>query len=1234
MAVCAHHCSLSGISGHHRRSSRSGDIIDRLIFFLGATLTKYPRKVACFAWSRLVFTILSISSPRARISDTVHSDPDNPSHHYNLALFIWEKGEAEPEDFKAKAVEHFVISAKLNPNNGAAFRFLGHYYSKVSIDTQRACKCYQRAVTLNPDDFEAGEALCDLFDDGGKESLEVAICREASEKSPRAFWAFRRLGYMQAHQKKWTEAVQSLQNAIRGYPTCADLWETLGLAYQQLGMFTAAIKSYGRAIELEDSKVFALVESGNILLMLGSFRKGIEQFRQALDIAPQSVAAHFGLASGLLGLAKECVNSGAFGWGASLLQEASDIAKASTGVSGNASCSWKLHGDIQLTYAKCFPWTDENQSLENEVAFRNSIFSWKRKLFLAAVSASHSYQRALHLTPWQANTYVDIAISMDLICSLEERSDPEPGAWQLPEKMSLGGLFLEGDNSEFWVALGCLSVHTALKQHALIRGLQLDASLAIAWAYLGKIYRRVGEKQLTALSFDHARSIDPSLALPWAGISSDFESGGCTPDEAYESCLRAVQILPLAEFQIGLGKIAVLSGHLSSPQVFGAIRQAVHRAPHYPESHNLNGLVYEARFDYQSAIASYRLARYAISNFASKTPESHICDISINLARAFCMAGNAIDAARECEDLKKEGLLDCMGLQIYAVSLWQLGKSDLALSVARNLAASVSSMDHVTASASISLIFKLLYHILGIESATSSILKMPRGLLKSSNISFIISVIDVLDHSNRLESVLASSRDSLTSHEEIAEMHSLIALGKLVKHGSEQILRIQNGVDHLRKALHMYPHSSLIRNQLGYLLLSSKESKDIHTVPRCTVIDPTGCQVIDGLVSAHEILGAAAVACNASRTTNPKLSFATCKDQYMHGRQGIQQMQRWLHQEPWNHNARYLLLLNFLQRAREERFPRHLCVTLERLVRVALDNEIYSKKDVSYQYQKFQLLLCASEISLQVRELISCIGHALHASRLLLPDSTLFFAHLLLCRAYAAQEDFPKLQEEYIKCLTLKTDYPVGWICLKLLESRFKLHIDMDTIYLNFEECLKENRSSWNVWMAVFKLVQGQSFIWDQDFLHAEEALAHGCSLADVDSCLFLCHGAICMELAKQQPGSQFLPLAVQSLTKAQETSPIPLPIVSALLAQAEASLGSRGEWERNLQLEWFSWPSDMRPAELFFQLHLLARQSKACPDSSFGVAFRQSPQRWILRAIHVNPSCSRYWKLLHKMKL
>ena len=75
---------------------------------------------------------------------------------------MWKKGEAvddqadQSKQLRERAAEHFLASAKLNPSDGVAFRFLGHYYSTVSVDAQRSAKCYQRAVALNPHDSEAG----------------------------------------------------------------------------------------------------------------------------------------------------------------------------------------------------------------------------------------------------------------------------------------------------------------------------------------------------------------------------------------------------------------------------------------------------------------------------------------------------------------------------------------------------------------------------------------------------------------------------------------------------------------------------------------------------------------------------------------------------------------------------------------------------------------------------------------------------------------------------------------------------------------------------------------------------------------------------------------------------------------------------------------------------------------------------------------------------------------------
>lgn len=61
------------------------------------------------------------------------------------------------------------------------------------------------------------------------------------------------------------------------------------------------------------------------------------------------------------------------------------------------------------------------------------------------------------------------------------------------------------------------------------------------------------------------------------------------------------------------------------------------RAPEYPESHNLNGLIYEAHLDYEAAIHSYELAREAINISCSTFSKSYLGDVSNNLARSLAM---------------------------------------------------------------------------------------------------------------------------------------------------------------------------------------------------------------------------------------------------------------------------------------------------------------------------------------------------------------------------------------------------------------------------------------------------------------------------------------------------------------------------------------------------------------------------------------------------------------------
>ncbi|GAB4862129.1 hypothetical protein Ancab_037404 [Ancistrocladus abbreviatus] len=89
---------------------------------------------------------------------------------------------------------------------------------------------------------------------------------------------------------------------------------------------------------------------------------------------------------------------------------------------------------------------------------------------------------------------------------------------------------------------------------------------------------------------------------------------------------------------------------------------------------------------------------------------------------------------------------------------------------------------------------------------------MPKALFQSIEVSFIISADHALDQNNHLESVVSSSLSCLSSYEEIMEMHLLIGMSKLVKQGSDDLIDMQSGVGHLKKAFHMYPNSTSIKH--------------------------------------------------------------------------------------------------------------------------------------------------------------------------------------------------------------------------------------------------------------------------------------------------------------------------------------------------------------------------------------------------------------------------------------
>jgi superkiller protein 3 len=150
-------------------------------------------------------------------------------------------------------------------------------------------------------------------------------------------------------------------------------------------------------------------------------------------------------------------------------------------------------------------------------------------------------------------------------------------------------------------------------------------------------------------------------------------------------------------------------------------------------------------------------------------------------------------------------------LQIYALSLWKLGRHDEALSVSRNLAENLSSMKQESATAALGFICTLTYNISGKDSAAAVIHKLPGQLNYSTQLKFIISALDALQPNKRFQLPQLSMPPRLTSYEVMSEVHSNIALGNAIGGESDKFLRVDGGLSYLKKVLHMYPDCSLVR---------------------------------------------------------------------------------------------------------------------------------------------------------------------------------------------------------------------------------------------------------------------------------------------------------------------------------------------------------------------------------------------------------------------------------------
>ncbi|XP_067885819.1 superkiller complex protein 3 [Heterodontus francisci] len=460
---------------------------------------------------------------------------DCGEYYYYLGLTYWFMGEAMRKD-KTKTATHLLKAAKLDTYNGRTFCYLGHYYRDIVQDISRARGCYKKAFELNNSDEEAGAAAVDLSVELGDMETALAILRTVTDQSSAgtAKWAWLRRGlyYMRINQN--SQAVADLQAALRADLKDSNCWECLGEAYLSRGGYTAALKAFTKASELNPNSVYNIYKIAAIKQILGKYAEAVTEYKQIIQSSKNYVPALKGLGECYLMMARSALSDCLDGRALDSAEEALQYLARAVQCRPDVSCLWKLIGDTCTTLHVLSP-AKVNIRVSTILIGQNeksNMQSLNKNELLRL--GGRCYGRALTLMSASANLWCDLGVNyyrqaQHLATMGEENvvSEILEKALQCLKK----SVMLDTKNHLYWNAFGVVATYKgienyALAQHAFIKSVQVEQNNVVAWTNLGATYLKNESIELAHEAFKVAQSLEPSYVMCWIGQALIAEAVG------------------------------------------------------------------------------------------------------------------------------------------------------------------------------------------------------------------------------------------------------------------------------------------------------------------------------------------------------------------------------------------------------------------------------------------------------------------------------------------------------------------------------------------------------------------------------------------------------------------------------------------------------------------------------------------------------------------------------------
>ncbi|KAJ8380559.1 hypothetical protein SKAU_G00013370 [Synaphobranchus kaupii] len=451
-----------------------------------------------------------------------------------LGRLYWDMGEETRRD-KSKAHTHLLKAAKLDPHLGSAFRYLGQYYRDVARDRGRARGCYKRAFELDANDAESGAATVDLSMEQGDMDSALAILTSVTEKATpgSAKWAWMRRGLYHLKIGQHPQAIADLQAALRADTQDWVCWECLGEAYLKRRSFTAALRAFDKAHQLNPDSIYSLYQMAAIKQTLGKFKEAVGEYMQIIG-QEDYVPALKGLGECHLALAKAAMEDYLDGRAVDLIQLAVEFLFRALQLRPNLCCLWKLLGDV-CTSAHAVSPSRARVLVPGPLAGMDppdhkSPFDQAQILKLG----ERCYGRALKLMSEAANLWHDLGLNYYHQARRLIGQEDESESCLLLEKSVQcikKAVMLDSTKHSYWNTLGMVAMskgieNFALAQHSFIKSVNTEANNVVAWTNLGALYLKKESIELSHEAFKIAQSLEPLYVICWIGQALIAETVG------------------------------------------------------------------------------------------------------------------------------------------------------------------------------------------------------------------------------------------------------------------------------------------------------------------------------------------------------------------------------------------------------------------------------------------------------------------------------------------------------------------------------------------------------------------------------------------------------------------------------------------------------------------------------------------------------------------------------------